>query len=458
MTRNSANPGARSSRAGKQARGRAVAPGRAGASGKAARKAVGARIPLFRPSIRRRQMHAVLECLVSEEIGPGPIAKQLTAELAAALGCRGGVALADHGAAAAAALHLATESAPAAEQLPAAGPQPILLSALVSLSYVYVARAAGLHPLLVDVDPETGSLDGGALQRMLAHRPRALVVGHPLASSEPLDEVRAAGVPIVEDVSATLLAMVTERAGAAGGSAGAARDARVNAAANGAADQSAAGAPDPPAPRAPAGDVLVIGLQAPGALAAGGGGLVLARSPRGRRLLAGYGSRFGWAQLADMNAALALAQWRDLTAGRERCAELAAHFRDAVARSRHRTLAAAAAGPLFPVVVEDGLRAVQRYASRHRVETMLACEGSAITGVLPVEEDPADGDRAAAGPPAAAPAEAKPAAAEEAAAAAVEERLDGAQELARRCLLFPLYPELPDSQAGQVSRVLATLP
>ena len=409
---------------------------------KPGRKAVATRIPLFRPTIRRRQMHAVLECLVSEEIGPGAIARQLTGELASALGCRGGLALADHGAAAAAALHLAAETAAGDDGRRADGPRPVLMSALVPLRYVYAARAAGMHPLLVDVDPQTGALDAESVQRMLAHRPCALVIGHALGASEPLDEVRAAGVPIVEDISFGLPAMVPEPAAAAPGRAAPAARAGANGAGSAAAVATPADPPEPPPVRGPAGDVLVIGLRAPGMLAAGGGGLALARSPRARRLLAGYGPRFGWAELADVNAALALAQWRDLAAGRRRCVELGARFRDAVARGRHRTLApGAASGTLFPVLVADGLRAVQHYATRHHVETGLACEGSAITGLLPTDGDPAP-----------------PATADPAPGGTAEERLAGAQELARRCLLFPLYPELRDSQANQVARVLATLP
>ena len=390
-------------------------------------------------------MHAVLECLVSEDIGPGPIAKQLTGELASALDCRGGLALADYQAAAAAALHLAAETSAGDADAADGGPRTVLLSALVPLTYVYAARGAGLHPLLVDVDPETGSLDAESLQRMLVHRPCALVIGHALGVSEPLEEVRAAGVPIVEDVSAVLPGMVPEPAGQAPGSV---PGGAVDGAADGAADEAPDQQPESPPVRAPAGDVLVIGMQAPGVLVAGGG-LTLARSARGRRLLAGCRARFGWAELADVNAALALAQWRDLAAGRRRCADLAGRFRDAVARSRHRTLAPVAApATLFPVVVEDGLRAVQGYATRHHVEARLGCEGSAITGLLPAEGDPADGGQSSAAP----------APADPPSGAAAEERLAGAQELARRCLLFPLYPELRDAQAGQVARVLASLP
>ena len=432
---------------------------RGAASGKAGRRPAAARVPLFRPTIRRRQMHAVLECLVSEEIGPGPIAKQLAGELAAALGCRRGVALADYAAAAAAALHLAVETSAGGEEAPAGSPPPVLMSALVPVTYMYAARAVGLHPLLVDVDPETGCLDGGALQRMLAHRPRALVIGHALAASEPLDDVRAAGVPIVEDVSAALFGVLASAPGAAPGRVAAdgraGAGASANGSASGGADELPANQTDTQAVRELAGDVLVVGLQAPGALVAGGGGVVVVRSPSAGRLLTGCIARFGWTGLSDVSAALALAQLHDLAGGSRRCAALAARFRDAVARSRHRTLApGAVSGPLFPVVVADGLRAVQRYAIRHHVETMLACEGSAITGLLPAEGEPVDGGPAPGPGPA-------PAAASEPdapAGAAVEERLAGAQELARRCLLFPLYPELADSQAGQVVRVLATLP
>ena len=420
---------------------REQARGRPASSGRAARKPVVARVPLFRPVIRRRQMHAVLECLVSEEVGPGPIAGQLIGAAAAAFDCRGGLALADYGAAATAALHLAIETGAGDEVAPAGGPRPVLMSALASVRWVYAARAAGRQPLLVDVDPETGCLDGESMQRMLAHRPCALVIGHVLGADEPLDEVRAAGVPIVEDVSAGMLGIETDRANRTSGGVSAAVRARANGAAARDADDSAA-------VRAAAGDVLVIGLQAPGILAAGGGGLVLARSPRGRRSLAGYGARFGWAELADVNAALALAQWHDLAAGRVRCAEISARYRDAVARSRHRTLPPAATpGPLFPVVVADGVRAAQRYATRHHVETRLACEGSAITGLLPAEDDAA--------PP---PSTVDHAADDAPGGAGTEERLAGAQELARRALLFPLYPDLRDTQASQVARVLATLP
>lgn len=361
----------------------------------AANQAPAAKIPLFRPTIRRRQMHAVLECLVSEEIGPGTLARRLAREVAAALRLAGGVALADYGTALGAALAAVTSGA---------GSRHVLVPALAPLAYVQAAERLGLVPLLIDVDPESGALSRAALQRLMAYRPQAAVacrgVGQPGGAGALLE----LGLPLVEDLTAALPGLAAPEAAPAEPSAGA---------------------------------VVVVGLGAHAALAAGSGGLVLARARRDRRLLDAYRRDRGGEELSDVNAALALAQWQERAASRARCAELAARFRAALARGRHRTLPEAAApGHLFPVLVADGMLAVRRYAARHRVETRLAGDDCALTRVAA----PAAANGAA--PP---PADHLPG-------------LDGARELARRCLLFPLYPALTDGAANRIAKVLATLP
>lgn len=367
----------------------------------AANQAPEANIPLFRPTIRRRQMHAVLECLVSEEIGPGTLARRLAREVAAALRLAGGVALADYGAALGAALRAVTAGA---------GSRHVLVPALAPLAYVQAAERLGLVPLLIDVDPESGALSRAALQRLMAYRPQAAVACHGVGQPGGADALRELGLPLVEDVTAALPGFAAPEA----------------------APEAATTAPA----AAPAGAVVVVGLGAHAALAAGSGGLVLARARRDRRLLDAYPRDRGGEELPDVNAALALAQWQERAASRARCAELAARFRAALARCRHRTLPAAAPGHLFPVLVADGMLAVRRYAARHQVETRLAYDDCALTRV------------------------AAPAAATGAAPPPADHLrgLDGARELARRCLLFPLYPALTDGAANRIAKVLATLP
>ena len=365
-------------------------------------------------------MHAVLECLVSEEIGPGDVARKLVREVASALRLAGGVALADCGAALGAALRAVTVGD---------GSRRVLLPALAPLAYVQAAERLGLTPLLVDADPDTGSLSPESLQRLAAAEPQAAVACHRPGQPGAMDALQKLGVPLVEDVTAVVLGLHS------------AADAGSATAAGGSA-QAAEAKPALPAAGA-SGSVVVVDLGGYGPLAAGGGALVLARSRKDQRLLASEARDHGWGELPDVNAALALAQWQDRVSSHQRCADLTALFRDAVARCRHRTLAAqseALAGHLFPVLVADGMRDVRRYAGRHQVETGLAYDGCALTHIM---ADATDGVAAAdAGDPAVAPVGS----------------LGGAQELARRCLLFPLYPSLSDGAASRVAKVLATLP
>ena len=367
-------------------------------------------------------MHAVLECLVSEEIGPGDVARKLVREVASALRFAGGVALADYGAALGAALRVVT-----------AGDRSdrVLVPALAPLAYVQAVERLGLTPLLVDADPDTGSLSRESLQRLAAAEPQAAVACHGPGQPGVTDALQELGVPLVEDVTAVVLGLEP------------AADAGSGTAAGGSA-QTADTKPALPVAGA-SGTVVVVALGGYGPLAAGGGALVLARARKDQQLLAGEARDHGWGELPDVNAALALAQWQDRVSSHRRCTDLTALFRDAVARCRHRTLVPEAlAGHQFPVLVADGMRDVRRYAARHQIETGFACDGCALTRIVAAATDGATdaAPAAEAGDPAVAPAD----------------RLGGAQELARRSLLFPLYPTLSDGAANRVAKVLATLP
>ena len=387
-----------------------------------AQRAAPTKIPLFRPTIWRRQMHAVLECLVSEEIGPGDVARKLVREVASALRLAGGIALTDYGAALSAALRVVTAGA---------GSRSVLVPALAPLAYVQAVERLGLTPLLVDADPDTGSLSRESLQRLAAAEPQAAVACHGPGQPGVTDALQELGVPLVEDVTAVVMGLdPAAHAGSGTAAGGSAQAAEAKSA------LPVAGA---------SGTVVVVALGGYGPLAAGGGALVLARGRKDQRLLGGEARDHGWGELPDVNAALALAQWQDRVSTHQRCTDLTALFRDAVARCRHRTLAPEApAGHLFPVLVADGMRDVRRYAARHRIETGFAYDGCALTRIMAGATDgAADGAAAAdAGDPAVAPVDS----------------LGGAQELARRSLLFPLYPTLSDGAANRVAKVLATLP
>jgi dTDP-4-amino-4,6-dideoxygalactose transaminase len=136
------------------------------------------------------------------------------------------------------------------------------------------------------------------------------------------------------------------------------------------------------------------------------------------------------ARLPDLNAALALAQFREIDsfiAGRKQIAQAYAR---AVQSTRHRAVLQSGEGEnvysVFPVMLESGMRDARRYCRRKGVETAPAFGESILAAeALPAEDMP---------------------------------ELPRARAALLRCLAVPLYPALGRDRIEAVCRVLATLP
>ncbi|MFA5853429.1 MAG: DegT/DnrJ/EryC1/StrS family aminotransferase, partial [Spirochaetales bacterium] len=127
------------------------------------------------------------------------------------------------------------------------------------------------------------------------------------------------------------------------------------------------------------------------------------------------------------NAALGLAQLRDLPNSLAKRRELEEKFQMELARTRHRTFKQEQEGRggcfAFPVVLESGMKDVVIHAKRNGIEAAPAFEQSIIAGEgFPENECP------------------------------------GARSLAMRCVLFPLHEKISAKDAVILARVLATLP
>jgi len=344
-------------------------------------------------------MDSVLGCLVTDEIGPGERARELAASVASALGMAGGIALADYRMALACAL--TTVDLPARSR--------VLCSALAPRAHRDAVEASGLVPVVVDVNPDSGVMDlddaeearGGA---------RAALLDHTLGFVPDVTRVGTWDLPVIEDATCSL-------AGYDGDT--------------------------PPGPRA---DLAVVSLAETALLTAAGGALLLCRT---RALLAS--AREAAADraepLADLNAALALAQLKRYDGDMRSRRSIRDAYHASITRTRHRTLSLphGEEGGLqvpfsYPVVVADGAREVQRYAARARIETRPAYRGSIVAEASSTNGATAAGRAGA--QDVEHPAGACPA----------------ADSLARRCVLFPLYPLLGDGQVELIARILATLP
>lgn len=360
------------------------------------------RVPVFRPTVRRGELDSVLGCLVADKIGSGDGARELAAAVAAALGMAGGIALADY--------RLALVCALAALGLPPGA--RVLCSALAPQAHRDAVESGNLVPLVIDVNSDSGVIDLDLAEEKRG-RAQAALLDHTLGFVPDLTRVRSWELPVIEDVTCSL------------------------------------GGYDGAASAGPRGDLAVMSLGHAGLLTAAGGALLLCRTravlTSARRVAEDRAE-----PLADLNAALALAQLKRYEGDMRTRRSIRDAYHAAITRTRHRTLSlprreqGGVQVPFsYPVVVADGAREVQRYAARARIETRPAYERSIAACVRDA---------------------AVPGGNTGAADAAREGGSDGggacpaADSLARRCVLFPLYPLLGESRVGAVARILATLP
>jgi perosamine synthetase len=339
-------------------------------------------IPLYKPTLKRKDMDSVLSCMVSDRLAPGLYAQEFVHEMAQRFKAAGGAALAGHYAAAKLAFELL-------------GLQPgdnVILSPLAPALYLSALAARGLKPVLADIDPRSGLMAPEEYRKALEHTPKAAVLHHPLGLMYDPEPFASAGIPVIEDVSQSLGAVWGERQ--AGGF----------------------------------GAVTVVSLSEENLITAGGGGLVLARKRNDvqslKRILE---TNPDYALLPDLNAAVALAQVRELPAFLSARAEIGRVFDEALQRSRHGSLVQPEGGTAvrysFPVVVETSLKDVRQYAKKKGIDTQAAFSES----VIAMDDS-------------------------------VYNACPHAKLLLLRCVLFPLYPMLGRANVEAIAKVLAVLP
>jgi len=364
-------------------------------------------IPVFRPTLRRRDFNSVLGCLVSDAIGPGPLSQELAAELARYLGVAGGLCTATYSAALQWALDcLELEPGDA-----------VIVPALAPASYAWALASRGLRLLTADVDPASGLLQRSEVERLLPEAPRALVLRYTLGFLPETDDLFTLGLPVLEDISQALGAGLGEtRCGSLG-------------------------------------QVSVLDLGPEGIITAGGGAAVFCKDRRALKSLRDAAERAPRDfQLPDLNAALALAQLKAVDHFLKARRTIAEAFSQAVGRSRQGTLSSPRESgwvPFsFPVLVKDSLKQTRQFALRKGVET----HGAFLDSILAVEQaESVDAAEEAGSRPEEPEREAR-------VPAAPGRSSPNARDLAGRCLLFPLYPALGKRDAQLIAKVLASLP
>jgi len=339
-------------------------------------------ISLFKPTIRRKDMDNVLSCMVGDFIGPGKYSHDFVAALAHYLKSAGGVALASYYYSLLLALDV----------LKLEPGDKVILSPLSPSIYLDVLEAKGLKPLFIDVDPDSAVILTSELQNNCFKEAKAILLHYTLGFVPNIAEIKKYGIPIIEDISQALGAQWEDVL--CGG----------------------------------IGDVTVLSLDHNNIITTGSGGVVLVKNKQDFKLLKRVLEISPeYSLLPDLNAAIGLAQLRQMTIFLETRREIADIFSKALMRSKHGTLVQKDGGSnvyySFPVMVLQSMMEVRKFAKKQHIETHAAFNETVIT-----RHDE------------------------------IYNTFPNAKTLLLRCVLFPLYPSLGKKNVEGISKVLIVLP
>ncbi len=154
-----------------------------------------------KPTITRKELESVLDCLISERLEPGEAVKNLEVEIANLTGVRHALAVNSL----TAAYHLAFLA------LDIQRGDEIVLPSYFEPAALSALRQAGGTPVLADV--AEGSLFSSVdeIKTRITDKTRAIVVAHTFGFHAPMGELREIGVPLIEDASHAIGSECDER-------------------------------------------------------------------------------------------------------------------------------------------------------------------------------------------------------------------------------------------------------
>jgi len=328
-------------------------------------------------------MNAVLTAMVEDRIGPGEQAKFLVQTAREKIKFDYCLSLRSP----AIALYLALKSLN-----PEKG-QGILISALSPLYFRRVIEDLALVPHYCDVDLSTACVSRETVSKAMegGQEIKCMVLHHTLGFVPDADAFAELNIPVIEDCSHSFGTETEERS---------------------------AGVFTPV--------FTILGLEERDMLTSGGGALLYSLNRRDSALLRGPGDLPPEYGLPDMNAALAVVQFREAAKNLLKRREIADLYTQSAIRTRHKMFIQQKSeynNYAFPLILETGVNDVKTYARRKDIVVESAFENTlAGSGAVPPEKCP------------------------------------HAYSLSLRTVLFPLYPRLGMAKAGKVAKLIMTLP
>ena len=377
-------------------------------------------IQTFSTTIRRKEMDAVLTCMVDERIGPGELNGRFIQTIKEFFGCDGAVALRNP----ASALKYALRA------LDFKQGQTIMISALAPAWHYQAVEDLGYVPLVLDVEDSNGLVSAEIVKKGIEDGGRLLLLHESMGILPDIDEISALGIPVIEDVSKSA------------GSYYPTFDEQNN-----------------PIDGRKAGSVgvyTILGLEERDVITAGGGAVLMAANRREWIVLKKFVDEMPRTELLpDINCALGWVQLKEFKHNELTRKKIFALYQRACMSGRHKMfvrgsgaivpqskgLSAPAAVKesdsaqeetfdytstmnCFPLVLTSSFKDIKQYAAKKDIEISLAYEDS----VMSLDE-------------------------EKFSASCIKSK-----SLYLRSALFPLYPRLTHSQVAKIVKVLGTLP
>lgn len=295
-------------------------------------------IDTFSSTIRRKEMDAVLTCMVEEKLGPGDLNARFLQKIKEFFGVSGGVALRSPAIALKHALHCL--------DLPAQ--TKVMVSALASEWQYSTLIDLGYEPFVLDVSRETGLVTVEAVSTGMQQGGRVLLLDEGLGNVPDLVGLKATGIPIVE--------VISQNAGAKIG-------------------DSFCGT---------VGVFSILGLEARDMITAGGGAVLMAGQSRDWAVLRKRIETISILDLLpDINSALAFIQLKELPKNEEIRKKIHAAYTRSLMQGRNKLLVCPAENAeiavySYPVVLNGNYKDVKHYALKKDIHIQLAYENSII--------------------------------------------------------------------------------
>jgi len=367
------------------------------------------KIEVYSPTIRRKEMDAVLTAMVEEKIGPGDRNRLLIHTAKDQLHFDYALALRSP----AVALHLALKA------LSAKTGQAVIISALSPRYYLQVLQDLQLTPLYCDVTYDFPCMNRDMIENTIANKPEglevcAVILHHTLGFVPDTLSIAELNLPVIEDISQSYGSWLKPHK----------KDKTEAAQENIQKEKSQVKTDDKIDVRLN-GVFCILGLEERDMLTSGGGALLFAMNRKEAALLRSFAGIADEYCLPDINSALAVVQFKEVQRNIDKRHDIAEVFMQASLRTRHKRFIPVNNSEYcnysFSLVLETGLKDVIAYARKKEI-TLENAFGNTIAG------------------------------------AGLADNCPVSNSLVLRTVLFPMYPRLRSQDVERISRLIMTLP